>query len=399
MSRVLSTTLDPRSDAAVRNDAAQRALVQELRESLATAGLGGPAKARERHTSRGKLLPRDRVDQPARPRLAVPRALAAGRARHVRRRRPGRRRHHGHRARRWPRVRRGGQRRDRQGRHLLPDDGQEAPAGAGGGAAQSAAVHLPRRLRRRLPAQAGRGLPRPGALRPHLLQPGHDERAWHPADRVRDGVVHRRRGLRAGDVGRSGHRPRPGHHLPGRPAAGEGRDRRGRDRRGARRRPAALPHERRHRPPRGRRPRRAADRPQHRGHPQAAVRSPLGSAADGGPGCRPGRPLRGGPGRRADPVRRPRGHRAPRRRFAVPRVQGRVRRHAGDRVRARARAPGRDCGQQRGALRRVGAQGGALHRALRPARGCRCCSCRTSPGSWSGGSTRPAASPRTAPRW
>ena len=29
----------------------------------------------------------------------------------------------------------------------------------------------------------------------------------------------------------------------------------------------------------------------------------------------------------------------------------------------------------------------------------RCCSCRTLPASWSGASTRPAASPRTAPRW
>jgi 3-methylcrotonyl-CoA carboxylase beta subunit len=40
--------------------------------------------------------------------------------------------------------------------------------------AEPAAVHLPRRLRRRLPARPGRGVPRPRALRPHLLQPGHD---------------------------------------------------------------------------------------------------------------------------------------------------------------------------------------------------------------------------------
>ncbi|MCX5041583.1 methylcrotonoyl-CoA carboxylase [Aldersonia sp. NBC_00410] len=37
-------------------------LVGELRDKLATAALGGPAKARDRHESRGKLLPRDRVD-------------------------------------------------------------------------------------------------------------------------------------------------------------------------------------------------------------------------------------------------------------------------------------------------------------------------------------------------
>ena len=37
-------------------------LVDELRERLARASLGGSASARERHVSRGKLLPRDRVD-------------------------------------------------------------------------------------------------------------------------------------------------------------------------------------------------------------------------------------------------------------------------------------------------------------------------------------------------
>src|SRR5215470_6865469 len=38
------------------------ALVDQLRTKLATAALGGPERARERHVSRGKLLPRDRVD-------------------------------------------------------------------------------------------------------------------------------------------------------------------------------------------------------------------------------------------------------------------------------------------------------------------------------------------------
>ncbi|MCU1598218.1 MAG: methylcrotonoyl-CoA carboxylase [Glaciihabitans sp.] len=59
----LSTRAD-RSDHAFRdNDSAQRALVAELKERLATAALGGPAKSRERHVARGKLLPRERVDQ------------------------------------------------------------------------------------------------------------------------------------------------------------------------------------------------------------------------------------------------------------------------------------------------------------------------------------------------
>ncbi|MGW4206449.1 carboxyl transferase domain-containing protein [Lentzea sp. NPDC004789] len=38
------------------------ALVDELRGKLATAALGGPEKARQRHVDRGKLLPRERVD-------------------------------------------------------------------------------------------------------------------------------------------------------------------------------------------------------------------------------------------------------------------------------------------------------------------------------------------------
>ena len=37
-------------------------------------------------------------------------------------------------------------------------------------------------------------------FRPHLLQPGADVVARHPADRHRHGIVHRRRRLRAGDV-------------------------------------------------------------------------------------------------------------------------------------------------------------------------------------------------------
>ncbi|MHA7987007.1 carboxyl transferase domain-containing protein [Rathayibacter sp. CAU 1779] len=41
----------------------QRALVAELQERLARAAHGGSDAARQRHTSRGKLLPRDRVDR------------------------------------------------------------------------------------------------------------------------------------------------------------------------------------------------------------------------------------------------------------------------------------------------------------------------------------------------
>ncbi|MEV0104432.1 carboxyl transferase domain-containing protein, partial [Nocardia sp. NPDC050789] len=45
------------------NRDAHLALVEELRERLAVSALGGPEKSRERHLARGKLLPRQRVDQ------------------------------------------------------------------------------------------------------------------------------------------------------------------------------------------------------------------------------------------------------------------------------------------------------------------------------------------------
>jgi 3-methylcrotonyl-CoA carboxylase beta subunit len=57
------------------------ALVAQLREKLATAALGGPERARDRHVSRGKLLPRDRVDgllDPGSPLLEVAPLAADG---------------------------------------------------------------------------------------------------------------------------------------------------------------------------------------------------------------------------------------------------------------------------------------------------------------------------------
>jgi len=58
---VLKSTVDTRSDAFRDNAAAMRALVDGLRDTVQTIKEGGGAKARERHTGRGKLLPRDRV--------------------------------------------------------------------------------------------------------------------------------------------------------------------------------------------------------------------------------------------------------------------------------------------------------------------------------------------------
>jgi len=59
----VGTRADRRDPAFVANDGAQRALVAELRETLAVTALGGSSAARERHISRGKLLPRDRIDR------------------------------------------------------------------------------------------------------------------------------------------------------------------------------------------------------------------------------------------------------------------------------------------------------------------------------------------------
>ncbi|OQD55459.1 methylcrotonoyl-CoA carboxylase [Streptomyces phaeoluteigriseus] len=58
----LTSAADPASEAWRANERAHLALVEELRGKLAAARLGGGEKARARHTARGKLLPRERVD-------------------------------------------------------------------------------------------------------------------------------------------------------------------------------------------------------------------------------------------------------------------------------------------------------------------------------------------------
>ncbi len=58
---VIRSSVDTRSDAFRRNAERTAALVEELREKVRTVKLGGGDRARERHLSRGKLLPRDRV--------------------------------------------------------------------------------------------------------------------------------------------------------------------------------------------------------------------------------------------------------------------------------------------------------------------------------------------------
>jgi 3-methylcrotonyl-CoA carboxylase beta subunit len=59
---VLETQLNPRSADFAANATAMRALVDDLRARLAQVAEGGGEAARAKHTARGKLLPRDRVN-------------------------------------------------------------------------------------------------------------------------------------------------------------------------------------------------------------------------------------------------------------------------------------------------------------------------------------------------
>ncbi|WP_300398061.1 carboxyl transferase domain-containing protein [uncultured Sphingobium sp.] len=59
---VLDTALSPDSQAFRDNAAHNRALAEKLRADVAAAAMGGGDAARNRHRNRGKLLPRDRVE-------------------------------------------------------------------------------------------------------------------------------------------------------------------------------------------------------------------------------------------------------------------------------------------------------------------------------------------------
>lgn len=58
----LRSVLDASSEDFAANEVAQLALVDELNDHLRTVSLGGSTASRERHLSRGKLLPRDRIN-------------------------------------------------------------------------------------------------------------------------------------------------------------------------------------------------------------------------------------------------------------------------------------------------------------------------------------------------
>jgi len=58
----LSSNVNIRGDAFKNNAAHMQTLVADLRAKVAVTSLGGNAKSRERHVSRGKLLPRERIE-------------------------------------------------------------------------------------------------------------------------------------------------------------------------------------------------------------------------------------------------------------------------------------------------------------------------------------------------
>ena len=155
--------------------------------------------------------------------------------------------------------------------------------------------------------------------------------------------------------------------------------------------------QRRHRPPRRRRRARAGDRARDRRH--AAGARAVAVAADGRRAARPrpGLDLRRRPRRRAQALRPARADRAARRRQPLPRVQGALRHR-----RSSAASPA--CTATRSASWPTTASSSASPRSRArtssssaTAARSRWSSSRTSAASWSGASTRRAGSPSTAP--
>src|SRR5574343_2063685 len=60
---IIQTAINPRSAEFQANARAMQALLADLRAKAAQVALGGGDAARAKHVARGKLLPRERVDQ------------------------------------------------------------------------------------------------------------------------------------------------------------------------------------------------------------------------------------------------------------------------------------------------------------------------------------------------
>ena len=301
-----------------------------------------------------------------------------------------------------PRLHGRRQRRHRQGRHLLSDDGEKASARAGDRAREPSALHLSGRF---AAARSCRCRTRSSPTSDHFGRIFYNQArmsaAGHPADRGRDGLLHGGRRLCAGDVGREHHRAQAGHDLPRRAAAGEGGDRRGGQRRGAGRRRRAQPPIRRDR----------LSTPTNDGHAIGIARRIVAQSqpaqATHGWSCE----------RRASPLYPaeeiygivPADPRMP---YDVRDVIARIvdgsefdefkaalRPDAGLRLRPHPRLS-RSASSPTTASCSARARSRARISSSSPASATfRCCSCRTSPASWWDANTRRAASPRTAPSW
>jgi 3-methylcrotonyl-CoA carboxylase beta subunit len=257
---------------------------------------------------------------------------------------------------------------------------------------------------RRVPAPPGRRLPGPRALRPDLLQPGPLSAAASPRSPW-SWAQHGRRRLCPGDERRDGDRPGHRHDLPRRPAAGEGRHRRGRQRRGPgrRRRPCpdqsgVVDHEAlddEHALALGRSIVANLNRP-------AARRRPGIAGRPNRPPCRP-TAAAGAHLYAAVPadLRRhssPRGDRPARRRQPLPRVQAALRRDPGVRLRPPRRLPVGIIANDGILFSQSALKGAHFIELACPAQD-PAVFLQNITGSWSAASTRPAGSPRTAPRW
>ena len=250
--RPIHSKIDPDSERFAANFEANVGETLTLRERQQFAIDGGRRpRALDRAAPVARQDPGPRPDRHGDRRgHGVPRALDARRVGPVRRRGARRRHRHRHRrgARRAVHVHR--QRRHREGRLAAADVDQEARAGPGHRPRERPRRDLPRRLRRRLPAAAGRDLPRQGSLRRLVLPPGptvggRSSPALGGARRL-----HRRRRLRAGAVRRGDHGRGHRSDLPRWSADREGGARRDHRARRPRRRRAPHPHVRRQRLPR-----------------------------------------------------------------------------------------------------------------------------------------------------
>lgn len=166
---IIESKLNPRGEEFRTNAAALEALVADLKEKVAKIAEGGGQAARDRHLSRNKLLPRDRIAQlldPGTPFLELSPLAAYGMYND-----------------------------EAPGAGIITGIGRIAgqecvivcnDATVKGGTyypvtvkkhlraqeiaePESLAVRVSRRFGRREPAESGRRVPRPRSLRPHLL--------------------------------------------------------------------------------------------------------------------------------------------------------------------------------------------------------------------------------------